>query len=88
MLTIMDCDSICPKEYPDQVNEYLYKNPADTHSVVFNPTQIFKRNDSDVPIFTRSFDDYHNFAHCNNTVSYFQFSSPFSNYTLSYSLIK
>lgn len=84
----MDCDSMCPKEYLDQVNEYLYKNPAEIDSVVFNPTQIFKRNDADVPIFTRSFDNYHSFAHCNNTVSLFNFSSPFSNYTLSYNLIK
>ena len=88
ILTIMDCDSICPKEYPDQVNQYLYKNPTETHNVVFNPPQIFKRNDLNVPIFTRSFDNYHAFAHCNSSVSLFQFSSPFSNYTLSYNLIK
>lgn len=24
MITIMDCDSIAPKEYIDQVNKYLY----------------------------------------------------------------
>jgi hypothetical protein len=70
------------------VNEYFYKNPEAIKNVVFNPLQIFKRNDLDVPIFTRSFDNYHSFAHFNNSVSVFDISSPFSNYTLGYNLIK
>lgn len=36
----------------------------------------------------RSFDHYHSFAHSNNLISYFEFGSPFSNYTFSYNLIK
>jgi hypothetical protein len=55
---------------------------------VFNPTQIFKRNDQNVPIFVRSFDNYHCFAHWVTGVSLLKIGAPFSNYTLSYNLIK
>ena len=66
----------------------MYQNPEETHNVVFNPSQIFKRNDLDVPVFIRSFDHYHSYAHCNNSVSYFEFGAAFANYTLSYNFIK
>lgn len=79
---------MCPAEYIDQVNAHFFRNPKEFNNLVFNPTQIFKRNDANVPILTRSFDNYHSFGHCNNTVSFFNFSSPFSNYSLSYNLIK
>lgn len=88
LITIIDSDSIAPVEYIDHVNAHLYKNPEQANKTVFCPTMIFKLNDMDVPILTRTFDHFHCLAHYTSTVSAFDLSLPFSNYSVSYPLIK
>jgi hypothetical protein len=87
-ITIIDSDSIAPVDYIDHVNSYIYKNPDRAYKTVFIPTMIFKLNDMDVPILTRTFDHFHCLAHYTSTVSAFDIALPFSNYTMSYRILK
>ena len=88
MLTILDADSWAPNIYFDFVEEHLIKNYEKRHTFIYQPPQIFTRNNLDVPIFTRVYDMMHSFAHCSNLFSVFDITFPLSNYTLSYKLIK
>lgn len=56
--------------------------------LIYSPTQIFTRNNLDVPMFTRIYDILHSFAHVSNLFSFFDLTFPLSNYTISYKLIK
>lgn len=87
-VTILDSDSTAPVDYIEHVNAHLYKYPEKSHSSIFIPTMIFKKNDLDVPLLTRSFDHFHCLGHYTSTVSLFRLGLAFSNYTLSYKNIK
>ena len=52
------------------------------------PTQIFTRNNLDVPVFTRCYDLLHSFAHASNLFSVFDITFPLSNYSVSYAMMK
>jgi hypothetical protein len=88
MLTIIDADSWAPNIYFDLMEEHLLNNYNDRHTFVYQPPQIFTRNNMDVPIFTRVYDLMHSFAHCSNLFSVFNITFSLSNYTLSYNLAK
>jgi hypothetical protein len=88
MLTIIDADSWAPDVYFDLMEEHLMNNYDERHIFVYQPPQIFTRNNMDVPIFTRVYDIMHSFAHCSNLFSVFNITFSLSNYTLSYDLIK
>lgn len=55
---------------------------------MYQPIQIFTRNNLDVPVFTRVYDILHSFAHMSNMWSCYDLTYSLSNYTLSYKLIK
>jgi hypothetical protein len=87
-VTVLDCDSLVPKEYIDHVNAYIIKDTEKSYKCVFNPGQIQRRNDMNVPVITRIFDINHAYAQWNTSISYLEMSAPWGNYTLSYDLIK
>jgi len=87
-LTILDADSWAPNVYFDIMDEHIIANMDKRHSFIYQPPQIFTRNNLDVPVFTRVYDMMHSFAHCANLYSIFKVTFPLSNYTLSYNLIK
>ena len=87
-LTILDADSWAPDIYFDLMEEHVLKNYEKRHTIIYQPPQIFTRNNFDVPIFTRVYDMMHSFAHCSNLYSLFDVTFPLSNYTLSYNLVK
>jgi hypothetical protein len=88
MLTVLDADSWAPDAYFDNLEEHLIANYSKKHLFIYQPPQIFTRNNMEVPVFTRVYDMMHAFAHCSNLFSVFNVSFPLSNYSLSYSLIK
>jgi hypothetical protein len=55
---------------------------------MFQPPQIFTRNNLDVPMMTRVHDILHSYLHFSNFFSFFDFTFPISNYTVSYKLMK
>lgn len=55
---------------------------------MFQPPQIFTRNNLNVPFVTRVQDIMHSYLQCTNLFSVFDITFPISNYTLSYKLIK
>ncbi len=87
-LTILDADSWAPDLYFDILEEEIIKNYEKRHMIIFQPPQIFTRNNLDVPITTRVYDLMHAFSHCTNLYSIFDFTFALSNYTISYNLIK
>ena len=88
MLTIIDADSWAPGLYFEKVNEYLETHFEKKDKVVFQPPQIYTRNQLDVPVLTRVYDLMHTTGHTSQLFSIFGISFPLSNYTLSYSFIK
>lgn len=87
MVTVIDADSWAPNKYFIEVNRHIRRHPEDRHQTIFSPPQIFTRNNTEVPIFTRVYDVMNTFLHLSNLASW-EFSFPFSNYTLSLELIK
>ena len=87
-LTILDADSWAPNIYFDLVEEHIIKNYEKRHTCIYQPPQIFTRNNLDVPVITRVYDMMHSFAHCSNLFSIFGLTFPLSNYTLIYTLVK
>lgn len=88
MLTILDADSWAPDLYFDVLEEKIYEEYEDRHLRVYQPIQIFTRNNMDVPVVTRVYDIIHSFAHMSNLWSYYDMTYSLSNYTLSYNLAK
>ena len=84
----MDADSWAPDLYFDIMEEHIMKNFEMRHNYIFQPPQIFTRNNLDVPVFTRVYDVMHSFIHCSNLFSIFKITVPLSNYSLSYQLVK
>ena len=87
-VTVMDADSWAPNAYFNELEDHLFNNLEKRHLFIYQPTQIFTRNDQEVPIFVRTYDDMYssfqaaaNAACCGPTFM-------LSNYTMSYSLIK
>lgn len=87
-VTSMDCDSLCPKEYIDEVNAEIYLHPERASKTYFIPTQIFKQNDQEVSVLIRSHDNYHSMVHWLSVNNLLGCSLPISNYTLPYTLYK
>jgi hypothetical protein len=89
MLTILDADSWAPDIYFELLEEKAREEWEQRHERVYQPIQIFTRNNLDVPVFTRVYDILHSFAHMSNVwSSCFDLTYPLSNYTLSYNLAK
>ena len=76
-----------PDVYFDHGRTY-HQELRKRHMYIYQPPQIFTRNNLDVPVFTRVYDMMHVFAHCSNHNSVFDLTFPLSNYALSYNLIK
>ncbi len=55
---------------------------------MFQPPQIYTRNNLMVPMITRVQDTMHSYLQCSNLFSVFDLTFPISNYTVSYSLMK
>ena len=55
---------------------------------MFQPPQIYTRNNLMVPMITRVQDTMHSYLQCSNLFSIFDLTFPISNYTVSYSLMK
>lgn len=87
-LTVLDADSWAPDLYFDILEEEIIKNYEKRFTIIFQPPQIFTRNNLDVPVTTRVYDLMHSFLHCSNLFSVFDFTFALSNYTISYKLIK
>lgn len=87
-VTVMDCDGLAPNQYIDEVNARIYKNRERSEKTTFGPSQIFTRNDREVPIHTRSFDYFHSMAHWSLHMIGAEFTLPLSNYTISYKALK
>lgn len=88
MVTIIDADSWVPGIYMDEMEDHLSKYYGDKHKFIYQPNQIFTRNNLEVPIFTRVYDIMHSCMHHSNLLSAFDVTYPLSNYTMSYSLLK
>lgn len=88
MLTIIDADSWVPEVYMEIMEENIMEEYGDHLNTIYQPNQIFTRNNLDVPIITRTYDILHSFAHTSNLLSFWKMSFPLSNYSLSYNLIK
>ena len=88
MLTIIDADSWVPEVYIEIMEEKIMESEGDYIKTIYQPNQIFTRNNLEVPVITRAFDIFHAFAHTSNLLSFFNMSFPLSNYSLSYNLIK
>jgi hypothetical protein len=85
----MDCDSLAPKEYIDEVNARIYKNPEKSLKTTFCPVQIFARNNLQVPILVRTFDNFHSMAHWHSGfIPACGVALALSNYTTSYVALK
>lgn len=49
---------------------------------------MFTRNNLDVPLINRAYDNVHASMHSNNSFSIFNVTYPLSNYSIHYSLVK
>ena len=87
-LTIIDADSWVPPIYIDLLDEEIHKNYNERHINIYQPPQIFTRNNLDVPMLVRIYDIMHGYYHLGNLTSFLDLSSPLSNYTISYQLVK
>jgi cellulose synthase/poly-beta-1,6-N-acetylglucosamine synthase-like glycosyltransferase len=88
-VTVVDCDSLAPKEYIDEVNARIYKNPEKSLKTTFCPVQIFTRNNMEVPLLVRAFDNFHSLAHWHSGfIPGAGFALPLSNFTISYVALK
>ena len=87
-MTIIDADSWAPAIYFDLMEEHILNNYEKRHKLIFQPPQIFTRNNLQVPVTTRIYDLMHSYAHCSNLYSVFNVTFPLSNYSLSYELVK
>ena len=88
MLTIIDADSWVPDLYVDILEEKIIEEFGEHYTKIYQPNQIFTRNNLDVPILTRVYDILHSFAHTSNLYSIYDLTFPLSNYTVSYNLMK
>lgn len=87
-LTIIDADSWVPEVYMVLMDEHIKDNYEKRFTYIYQPPQIFTRNNLDVPLLTRCSDLIHSFVHCGNLFSFFNVTFPLSNYTLSYNMAK
>jgi hypothetical protein len=88
LLTIIDADSWVPEVYIREVEDHLSQHLGDRERYIYQSNQIFTRNQLDVPIVTRTYDQVHGGMHNNNTMSIFGITFPLSNYSLQFSLAK
>lgn len=88
MITVIDADSWAPDLYIDLVHEHLQTNYRNKDQFIYQPPQIFTRNNMEVPVVTRVQDLMHSYGHCSNLYSIFNLTFPLSNYSLSLSLAK
>ena len=88
MVTVVDADSWAPDCYFNEVEDHIFSNFENRHSFIYQPTQIYTRNNLEVPVVVRTYDDMYSSLHASNQVSCSGVTFSFSNYTLSYSLIK
>lgn len=84
----MDADSWAPNAYFNEVEDHIYKNFEDRKNFIYQPTQIFSRNNMDVPVFVRTYDDMFASFHAASVAACCGPTFSFSNYTLSYDLVK
>ncbi len=87
-LTVLDADSWAPDLYFDILEEEIIKNYEKRHTLIFQPPQIFTRNNLDVPVITRTYDLMNSYINCSSLFSFYDFIFALSNYTLSFKLIK
>jgi len=45
LVTVMDADSWAPNAYYNELEDHLYENFDNRHLFIYQPTQIFARND-------------------------------------------
>lgn len=87
-ITVVDADSWAPNCYFNEVEDHLFKNFDNRHDFIYQPTQIYTRNNMDVPIIVRTYDDMFSSLHASNQITCSGITFSFSNYTLSYNLVK
>ena len=76
-LAFLNADSLTPDVYFDHGRIY-HQELRTRHMYIYQPLQIFTRNNLNVPVFTRVYNVMHSFAHCfnHNSVFYFPSRSP------------
>ncbi len=87
-LTIIDSDSWAPEVYINQVEKHIFKNFENRHQFIYQPPQIYARNNLEVCTLVRTYDDMYSSMHASSLVSVSGISFSLSNYTLSYTLVK
>jgi hypothetical protein len=87
-VTVMDADSWAPEIYFVEIQNLIEKDHDLRYKTIFEPSQMFTRNNFEVPLATRVYDQNHSGIHFVNLVSVCGISFPLSNYTLSFNLIK
>ncbi len=87
-VTVMDVDSWAPNAYFTEIEDHIYKNLDNRHQFIYQPNQIFARNNMQVPIFVRTYEDMFAALHASSLTSSCGPTFSMSNYTLSYNLLK
>jgi len=87
-VTVMDADSWAPNAYFNEVEDHIYSNIESRHLCIYQPMQIHSRNNMDVPIFVRTYEDMYAGLHASSLGAFTGPTYAFSNYTMSYSLLK
>ena len=83
-ITILDADSLVPSMYIEEVNKHISENLNNRHRFVYQPPQIFTRNEKECSFFVRLTDIMMSFLQTSNLVSTFNYTLAVSNYTISY----
>lgn len=87
-LTIIDADSWVPEIYMLEMQERIDAQYDLRYKTIFQPAQMYSRNNLEVPLTTRVYDLSHGALHFTNLIGVFAASAPLSNYSLSFNLIK
>jgi hypothetical protein len=70
-ITVIDADSWVPEIYIHEVQERIDTEYELRHKTIFEPAQMYTRNNLEVPITTRVYDLSHGAIHFTNLVSSF-----------------
>lgn len=87
-VTVMDADSWAPNAYFDEVEEHIYNHLDKRHTFIYQPPQIYSRNNMEVPIFVRTYDDMYASFHAASITAFCGITLSYSNYSISYNLLK
>ena len=83
-VTIIDADSLIPYVYVDRVNKHISENFSRRHKFLYQPPQVFTRNDKDCYFFVRLCDIIMSYMQTSSLYSICNYTIGVSNYTVSY----